>query len=65
MDVDSEEVAWVFRDVDGVGLAYVFGSVARGEAGELSDVDLAVYLDESVDESDYFCEEAAKYLREH
>lgn len=33
----------------GVVFAYVFGGVAKGEIKPLSDVDLAVFLDESVD----------------
>lgn len=49
-----DELAKVFESEDSVSLAYVFGSMARGEAGTLSDVDLAVYLDESVPEDRYF-----------
>jgi hypothetical protein len=33
-----------FRSIDGVVLAYLFGSHARGRAGPLSDVDVAVLL---------------------
>jgi uncharacterized protein len=32
-----------------VRFAYLFGSQARGDGGPLSDIDVAVYLDESVD----------------
>ena len=37
-----------------VELAYLFGSAARGELGELSDVDVAVYLDESLSSKERF-----------
>src|SRR5215213_10525952 len=36
-----------------VQCAYLFGSTARGEAGPLSDVDVAVLLDESVTRENY------------
>lgn len=35
--------------VPGVLFAYLFGSQSTGRAGPLSDVDIAVYLDDSVD----------------
>ena len=37
-----------------VKLAYLFGSVAEGKEGKLSDVDLAVFLDESVSKPEQF-----------
>lgn len=37
-----------------VKLAYLFGSVAEGKEGKLSDVDLAVFLDESVSKKERF-----------
>ena len=37
-----------------VELAYLFGSAARGELGELSDVDVAIYLDESLPSEEGF-----------
>lgn len=37
-----------------VELAYLFGSAARGELGTLSDVDVAVYLDESLSSEERF-----------
>ena len=37
-----------------VELAYLFGSAARGELGELSDVDVAVYLGESLSSEERF-----------
>jgi len=35
-----------------VKLAYLFGSVAEGKEGKLSDVDLAVFLDESLNKKE-------------
>lgn len=37
-----------------VELAYLFGSAARGGIGKLSDVDVAVYLDESLSSKERF-----------
>ena len=37
-----------------VRLAYLFGSVAKGKAGKLSDVDIAVLLDESLNKKQKF-----------
>ncbi|KAF5430911.1 hypothetical protein C5S35_04425 [Candidatus Methanophagaceae archaeon] len=37
-----------------VKLAYLFGSVAEGKEGRLSDVDLAVFLDESLSKKQRF-----------
>ncbi|MDP2767937.1 MAG: nucleotidyltransferase domain-containing protein [Candidatus Methanoperedens sp.] len=37
-----------------VKLAYLFGSVAEGREGKLSDVDLAVFLDESLSKKEIF-----------
>ena len=37
-----------------VKLAYLFGSVAEGKEGKLSDVDLAVFLDESLSKLERF-----------
>ncbi len=37
-----------------VRLVYLFGSVAKGKAGKLSDVDIAVLLDESLDKKQRF-----------
>ena len=36
-----------------VSVAYLFGSYARDQAGPLSDVDIAVPLDDGVAEADY------------
>ncbi len=43
-----EKIVKVLKDCDEVIFAYLFGSHARGEAGKLSDVDVAVYLDPSL-----------------
>ena len=37
-----------------VKLAYLFGSVAEGKEGKLSDIDLAVFLDESLSKKEWF-----------
>lgn len=37
-----------------VKLAYLFGSVAEGKEGRLSDIDIAVYLDDSLSKRDRF-----------
>ncbi|RCV66169.1 hypothetical protein C5S53_00145 [Methanophagales archaeon] len=37
-----------------VKLAYLFGSVANGKEGKLSDVDIAVFLDESLSKKERF-----------
>jgi len=37
-----------------VKLAYLFGSVAKGKEGKLSDVDIAVFLDESLSKKERF-----------
>ena len=37
-----------------VKLAYLFGSVANGKEGKLSDVDIAVFLDESLSKPERF-----------
>ena len=42
-------LAQALRDDGSVLFAYLFGSSARGTTGPLSDVDVAVYLDEKAD----------------
>ena len=39
----------IFEERPEVELAYLYGSVARGEANKLSDIDLAVYLEKGCD----------------
>jgi hypothetical protein len=43
-----------FNNLDEVVVAYLFGSVARGEDNKLSDVDIGVLLDESLSKQDMF-----------
>jgi hypothetical protein len=43
-----EHVIKFLEKQDAIVLSYLFGSVAPQRAGQLSDVDLAVYLDESL-----------------
>ncbi len=43
-----------FSKQEQVRLAYLFGSVAKGKAGKLSDVDIAVLLDESLNKKQRF-----------
>jgi predicted nucleotidyltransferase len=42
----EQELTNLFRNIDSVKFAYLFGSTVRGDANELSDVDIAVMLDE-------------------
>ncbi len=53
----EQELTNFFRSIDSVKLAYLFGSIVRGDANELSDVDIAVMLDESLSKKDMFNEE--------
>lgn len=48
----EEEVKDFLKKQDYVQLAYLFGSVAHKKAGKLSDVDIAVYLNDSLDKKD-------------
>ncbi len=43
-----------FSKQEHVRLAYLFGSVAKGKAGKLSDIDIAVLLDESLSKKQRF-----------
>ena len=43
----EQELTNFFRSIDSVNFAYLFGSIVRGDINELSDVDIAVMLDES------------------
>lgn len=53
-DIDRRlaSLAEAFSGSSSVRFAYLFGSAARGELGPLSDVDVAVYLEEGVDPVD-------------
>ena len=44
--IDTQAVGAYFARQPGVVVAYLFGSVAHGQADRLSDVDIAVLLDE-------------------
>jgi predicted nucleotidyltransferase len=47
MDEDKRVVDFLSKQ-EHVKLAYLFGSVAEGKEGKLSDVDIAVFVDESL-----------------
>lgn len=46
---NEEEIKDFLKKEDYIQLAYLFGSVAQGKAVELSDVDIAIYIDDSLD----------------
>ena len=50
----SKGVVEFLSEQERVKLAYLFGSAAEGKEGKLSDVDLAVYLDESLSKKEKF-----------
>lgn len=43
-----------FSQQEHVKLAYLYGSTAKGKEGKLSDVDIAVFLDESLNKKERF-----------
>ena len=53
MDEDKRAVDFLNKQKH-VKLAYLFGSVAEGKEGKLSDVDIAVFLDESLSKPERF-----------
>lgn len=53
----EQELTNFFRSIDCVNFAYLFGSIVRGDINELSDVDIAVMLDESLSKKDMFNKE--------
>ena len=53
MDEDKRVVEFLNKQMH-VKLAYLFGSVAEGKEGKLSDVDIAVFLDESLSKPERF-----------
>lgn len=53
MDKDRRVVEFLSKQ-EHIKLAYLFGSVAEGKEGKLSDVDLAVFLDESLSKKEIF-----------
>jgi predicted nucleotidyltransferase len=50
----DERITDYLNKQESVKLAYLFGSVAEGKEGKLSDVDLAVFLDESLSKKERF-----------
>ena len=50
----GKEVVGFLSKQEHVRLAYLFGSVAEGKQGWLSDIDLAVFLDESLSKNERF-----------
>jgi len=53
MELEEQIRGFIRRD-EQVQLAYLFGSHARGKGGRLSDVDVAIYLDESLSSGERF-----------
>ena len=49
----KEQLARIFKKQK-VAFAYLFGSQAKGTAGSLSDIDIAVYFDKEVDATEHF-----------
>lgn len=49
-----DEVKAFLEGQESVRVAYLFGSLAKGRAGHLSDVDIAVLLDEHLDKQESF-----------
>ena len=47
--VDLAAIGTYFARQPGVVVAYLFGSITRGQANGLSDVDVAVLLDSNLD----------------
>lgn len=53
IEENREELGKIFQK-EGVVLAYLFGSQARGRTHHFSDVDVGVLLDKSIAQNDYF-----------
>jgi len=53
----EQELTNFFRSIDSINFAYLFGSIVRGDTNELSDIDIAVMLDESLSKKDMFNKE--------
>ncbi len=61
-----QDLTFILEKDKRVKFAYLFGSRARGQAGPLSDTDVAVYLDRRVKPGDYrlkLMEKLAKFLK--
>ena len=52
MDVEIDEVKEFLKGHERVRVAYLFGSYAKGKAGPLSDLDIAVLLDGRLDKQE-------------
>lgn len=52
-NVDIDELRCFFESEPDISFAYIFGSQALGNAGPLSDIDIAVFLDKSFAETHY------------
>ena len=53
-DQEKKKVTELLDKQKRVKLAYLFGSIAEGKGGKLSDVDLAVFLDVSLSKKEQF-----------
>ena len=65
-NVDIQDLTPILEKDKRVKFAYLFGSRARGQAGPLSDTDIAVYLDGRIKLGDYrlnLMEKLAKILK--
>ncbi len=50
----EKELTEYFSNKDSIILAYLFGSTVRGDTGKLSDVDIAILVDEKISKKDRF-----------
>jgi len=46
-----EKLAGYFSKQEEIKVAYLFGSMAKGKAGRLSDVDIAIFIDERLEKN--------------
>jgi len=53
MNFDINKIIEVLRTFEEIEFAYLFGSVVNGNANALSDLDIGVYLNNSVNVSDF------------
>jgi len=54
MEKELQNIVEIAKTIPAVRLAYLFGSRARRDAGDLSDYDFAFYLDEHVSKKQMF-----------
>jgi predicted nucleotidyltransferase len=52
IDIIKQELTNFFRTIDNIHIAYLFGSIVKGNVNELSDIDIAVMLDENLSKKD-------------